>query len=53
MIFTAEDVDRYNLYVEGACLSGVKETTQDVLVSASRIMDNEKQSWYKLTRIGL
>lgn len=27
-----EDVDRYNLYVEGACLSGVKETTQDIMV---------------------
>ena len=35
---TTEDVDHFNLYVEGACLSGVKETTQDVLVSATRII---------------
>ena len=31
-IHTTEDVEHYNLFVEGACLSGVKESTQDVVV---------------------
>ena len=31
-IHTTEDVEHYNLFVEGAFLSGVKESTQDVVV---------------------